>query len=129
MASYWRNGMQLGLLLIDISMLVYANNAISSYTFAKTYYNYTSIQGQEKVGTIIPVFIPMLMNLPYLPMDQWTCARAEPQRAVCFVGFPPPDLLRYQNSISIMEGRRLAAANRQLGPRSGKKYHDDGDFP
>ncbi|CAE7268125.1 unnamed protein product, partial [Symbiodinium microadriaticum] len=28
----------------------------------------------------------------------------EPLRAVCFVGFPPPELLNYQSSISIMEG-------------------------
>jgi len=35
---------------------------------------------------------------------QFSSLPAEPQRAVCFVGFPPPDLLRYQNSISIMEG-------------------------
>ncbi|CAJ1399505.1 unnamed protein product [Effrenium voratum] len=35
---------------------------------------------------------------------QFSSLTPEPQRGVCFVGFPPPDILRYQNSTSIMEG-------------------------
>ncbi|CAE7314342.1 RYR1, partial [Symbiodinium necroappetens] len=38
------------------------------------------------------------------PAEDVDTSRPEPLRAVCFVGFPPPELLNYQSSISIMEG-------------------------
>ena len=59
--------------------------------------------------------------VPFWPNEN---LRAEPQRAVCFVGFPPPDLLRYQNSISIMEGQESTGRVRKLGLKIHKKQEN-----
>ena len=62
-----------------------------------------------------------------------TPLRPEPLRAVCFVGFPPPELLNYQSSISIMEGpsippERLMRASPPpvTGLIAHMTYHDEG---
>ncbi|CAE8585434.1 unnamed protein product, partial [Polarella glacialis] len=57
----------------------------------------------------------LLIEEPLRGRLQFTQLTPEPQRGVCFVGFPPPELLNYVTSISVMEG---LIAN--------MTYHDEG---